>query len=123
MPLFSAPVCLNPVPLLWIVANVDSPEVTIFPETPIEIGELDLENPDILPQENFPTGFVVLPVVAIPTIEDDEWILQVILPLDPDEFSWCMLYILSRNDDPIPTIEEFELLIEVTPFPTQVSKI
>jgi hypothetical protein len=77
LPLFSAPVCLSPVPLLWIVANVDSPEVTIFPEAPMEIGEFDLTknsgaDPYILPQENFPTGFVVLPVVAIPTIEDDE---------------------------------------------------
>jgi hypothetical protein len=32
------------------------PTLEVYPLTPIEIGEVDLENPDSLPQVNLPTG-------------------------------------------------------------------
>ena len=57
----------------------------MFPETPIEIGEVDLANPDNLPQENLPTGFDVLPVDASPTTDVFDCILQVITPTMPLE--------------------------------------
>ena len=84
----SAPVCLIPTPLLWIVAKVDNPTSTVFPVTPIEIGELDLLNPDILPQEYLPTGFDVFPVDANPTVDVVDNILQVTIPTVLLEKNW-----------------------------------
>jgi hypothetical protein len=60
--------------------NVVIPMLDVYPVTPIEIGLLDLENPDNLPQDNLPTGYLSVPVVAIPTIDVLESILQVIIP-------------------------------------------
>ena len=79
----NAPVPLIPIPcsgvlLLRIVEKVDNPTSTVFPLTPIEIGELDLENPDILPQEKFPT---IDPEVVSPTSEVVDNMLQVIIPI------------------------------------------
>ncbi len=45
----------------------------------MDIGEDDLENPDNLPQENLPTDE---PVVAIPTKDDVDKTLQVIIPTE-----------------------------------------
>ena len=85
----SEPVSLNPIaydsvrppnPLLWIVGNEDKPE-TVYPLTPIDIGDVDLENPDSLPHEYFPTGLIIVPVVPNPTIEVWSDMLQVIIPV------------------------------------------
>jgi len=52
----------------------------VYPVTPIEIGLLDLENPDNLPQDNLPTGYLSVPVVAMPTMDVLDAILQVMIP-------------------------------------------
>ena len=41
--------------------------LAVNPVTPIDIGVLDLVNPEILPNDNVPQGLVAEPVVAIPT--------------------------------------------------------
>ena len=41
--------------------------LAVNPVTPIDIGVLDLVNPEILPNDNVPHGLVAEPVVAIPT--------------------------------------------------------
>ena len=84
----SAPVCLIPIPLLWIVGKVDRPTSTVFPDTPIDIGELERVNPDSLPQEYLPTGFNILPEVERPTTDVFDIILLVIIPTVPFEENW-----------------------------------
>ena len=46
----------------------------------MDIGELDLVNPEIFPNDNVPQGLVAEPVVAIPTTLVVDRTLQVILP-------------------------------------------
>ena len=46
----------------------------------MDIGELDLVNPEIFPNDNVPQGLVAEPVVAIPTTLVVDNILQVIIP-------------------------------------------
>jgi len=58
------------------------PMLDVYPVTPIDIGELDLENPDNLPQDNLPTGYLNVPVVAIPTTDVLDAMLQVMIPED-----------------------------------------
>jgi hypothetical protein len=53
----------------------------VFPVTPIEIGEFDRVNPDILPQEYLPTEFDVLPIDTNPTVDVVDNMLQVIIPV------------------------------------------
>ena len=72
-----------PESLLWIVGKVERPTSTVFPVTPIEIGELDLLNPNSLPQEYLPTGFDMSPVEFKPTTDVVDNILQVIIPTIP----------------------------------------
>ena len=79
----SAPVSLRPEDLLWIVGNVDRPTSTVFPVTPMEIGELDRANPDNLPQEYFPTEFDEFPEDDRPTTDVVDNMLQVIIPTVP----------------------------------------
>ena len=54
--------------------------LAVNPVTPIDIGVLDLVNPEILPNDNVPQGLVAEPVVAIPTTLVVDNTLQVILP-------------------------------------------
>ena len=70
---------LKPYPLLCIVGKVVRPELIVNPETAIDTGEDDLENPDNLPQEIFPT---IDPVVARPTTEVVDKMLQVTTPTE-----------------------------------------
>ena len=79
----SAPVFLSPEFLLWIVGKVERPASTVFPVTPIEIGELDLLDTNSLPQEYLPTGFDMSPVEFKPTTDVVDNILQVIIPTIP----------------------------------------
>jgi len=69
-----------------MTGNVDNPESTVRPVTPIEMGEEDLENPESLPQENFPCGLVRLPEVDSPTTEVVDIILQVATPVVDEEW-------------------------------------
>ena len=46
----------------------------------MDIGELDLVNPEIFPNDNVPQGLVAEPVVAIPTTLVVDNILQVNIP-------------------------------------------
>ena len=78
----------------------------VNPVTPIDIGELDLANPDILPNDNVPQGLVAEPVVAIPTTLVVDRILQVILPLFTFLANASTLYTLFKNVVPMPTIDE-----------------
>ena len=73
------PVFLNPKDLLWMVGNVDNPESTVKPVTPIETAFVLVEKLYSLPQEIFPSGSVVDPEVFIP-------IMLLLL---------CMLHIIS----------------------------
>ena len=70
-----APVCLNPTPLLITEGNVDNPTSTVFPVTPMDIGELPLVIFSSLPQENLQKYPLV---VAIPTVFVPESTTQVI---------------------------------------------
>ena len=69
----------------YVFLGLDNPTSIVFPLIPIEIGELDLVNPDILPQENLPTGFDVFPEVESPITDVFDFILQVIIPTVPLE--------------------------------------
>ena len=75
------PVSLRPYPLLCTVGYVDNPELVVLLLTLKDIGDDDLENPDILPQENFPTGLATDPVVDNPDTFVFERILQVAIPV------------------------------------------
>ena len=52
----------------------------VKPVTPIDIGELDLLNPEIFQNDNVPHEFNNAPVVAIPTTFVVDRILQVSTP-------------------------------------------
>ena len=52
----------------------------VNPVTPIDIGELDLVNPEILPNDKVPTGFKSEPVIAMPVTLVVDNTLQVIIP-------------------------------------------
>ena len=54
--------------------------LAVNPVTPIDIGVLDLVNPEILPNDNVPQGLVAEPVVAIPTTLVVDNILHVNIP-------------------------------------------
>ncbi len=54
--------------------------LAVNPVTPIDIGELDLVNPEILPNDNVPQGLVAEPVVAIPTTLVVDSMLHVSIP-------------------------------------------
>ena len=60
------------------------PTLDVYPVTAIEIGELERVNPESLPQERFPTNE---PVVAIPTVDVFEAILQVTIPVE-ELYAW-----------------------------------
>ena len=55
--------------------------LAVNPVTPIDIGVLDLVNPEILPNDNVPQGLVAEPVVAIPTTLVVDNMLQVNIPV------------------------------------------
>ena len=69
--------------------------LAVNPVTPIDIGELDLANPEILPNDNVPQGLVAEPVVAIPTTLVVDNILQVNIPalLTLENASTCKYYL------------------------------
>ena len=54
--------------------------LAVNPVTPIDIGVLDLVNPEILPNDNVPQGLVDEPVVAMPTTLVVDNILHVSIP-------------------------------------------
>ena len=54
--------------------------LAVNPVTPIDIGVLDLVNPEILPNDNVPQGLVAEPVVAMPTTLVVDNILHVNIP-------------------------------------------
>ena len=69
-----------------MVGNVDRPESTVRPVTPIEMGEDALENPDSLPQEKCPRGSVAPPEVDRPDVEVVDRMLQVATPVVEEEW-------------------------------------
>ena len=78
--LLNPPVSLKPVPRLCKIGKVERPVLAVNPVTPIDIGELDLVNPEILPNDKVPQGLVAEPVVAIPTTLVVDNILHVNIP-------------------------------------------
>ena len=104
--LLNPPVSLKPVPRLCNIGKVVRPASIFNPVTPIDIGELDLVNPEIFPNDNVPHGFVVEPVVAMPTTLVVDKTLQVSIPAFATLENASTLYTLFKNVVPIPTIDE-----------------
>ena len=72
----------------------------------MDIGELDLVNPEIFPNDKVPQGFRVDPVVAIPTTLVVDNTLQVTIPAFATLENASTLYTLFKNVVPIPTVDE-----------------
>ena len=105
--LLNPPESLKPIPRLCNIGKVDRPTSIFNPVTPIDIGELDLENPEIFPNDNVPQGFVREPVVAIPTTLVVDNILQVTIPALPGILeNASILNTLFKNVVPIPTVDK-----------------
>ena len=104
--LLNPPESLKPIPRLCNIGKVDRPTSIFNPVTPIDIGELDLVNPEIFPNDHVPHGCVVEPVVAIPTTLVVDKTLQVSIPAFATLENASTLYTLFKNVVPIPTIDE-----------------
>ena len=87
----------------------------------MDIGELDLVNPEIFPNDKVPHGLVAEPVVAIPTTLVVDRTLQVSIPAFATLEKASTLYTLFKNVVPIPTVDELCPSIEVIPNPVTVS--
>ena len=97
------------------------PAFIFKPVTPMDIGELDLVNPEIFPNDKVPQGFRVDPVVAIPTTLVVDNTLQVTIPASDTLENASTLNILFKNVVPIPTVDESCPSIDVIPKPVTVS--
>ena len=119
--LLNPPVSLKPVPRLCNIGKVERPASIFNPVTPMDIGELDLVNPEIFPNDKVPHGLVAEPVVAIPTTLVVDRTLQVSIPAFATLEKASTLYTLFKNVVPIPTVDELCPSIEVIPNPVTVS--
>ena len=94
--LLNPPVSLKPVPRLCNIGKVVRPAFIFNPVTPMDIGELDLVNPEIFPNDNVPQGLVAEPVVAIPTTLVVDRTLQVSIPAFATLENASILYTLFK---------------------------